>query len=96
MVSPDAHVGPTFSCLIGQEFQRLKRGDRFWFENQGTYPNHFTTSQMIQLSKIKLSRLICDNTNTNWLPERVFELKSKLVKCENLPTLNLNSWLKSY
>ncbi|KAF6034053.1 hypothetical protein EB796_007635 [Bugula neritina] len=96
LVSSDAQVGPTFACLIGQEFQRLKRGDRFWFENQGTYPNHFTTNQIIQLSKIKLSRLICDNTNTNWLPKRVFELKSKLVKCKNLPTLNLNSWLKSY
>jgi len=52
MVSSDAQVGPTFACLIGQEFQRLKKGERFWFENQGTYLNHFTTNEIIQLSKV--------------------------------------------
>ena len=28
-----AVVGPTFGCLLGQQFQILKKGDRFWFEN---------------------------------------------------------------
>ena len=34
----DGNVGPTFTCLIGQQFSEIKSGDRFFFANpqQGT------------------------------------------------------------
>uniref|UniRef100_A0A158PK24 Ig-like domain-containing protein n=1 Tax=Angiostrongylus costaricensis TaxID=334426 RepID=A0A158PK24_ANGCS len=91
---PDALMGPTFACIIGDQFRRLRDGDRFWYENEGV----FTKLQLQQIKKVSLARLFCDNgDNIDRVQRNVFFYPGNSTKhygkCENIPEVNLNMWM---
>ena len=53
-------LGPTFACIIGIQFQKIKRCDRFWYENNAA-GNRFSEAQLTEIRKITLSKIICEN-----------------------------------
>lgn len=55
-----ALVGPTFSCLLARQFDNLRRGDRFWYEND-LPPSAFSKEQLAEIRKSTLARILCDN-----------------------------------
>merc|ERR1712150_206805 len=70
---PGGLVGPTFACIIGRQFNRLRKGDRFWYENSGAYS--FTEDQLSQLRRVTLARVMCSNgDNITTIQPHVMEL----------------------
>ncbi|XP_061589166.1 eosinophil peroxidase-like [Cololabis saira] len=84
-------VGPLFACLIANQFQRIRQGDRLWYENPGV----FTERQRAALSSVRLSSIICDNTGITNVPIDAFSVlsrKNPCVQCTRLPRLDLSAW----
>uniref|UniRef100_A0A3P9H2K3 Myeloid-specific peroxidase n=1 Tax=Oryzias latipes TaxID=8090 RepID=A0A3P9H2K3_ORYLA len=84
-------VGPLFACLIATQFQRIRQGDRLWYENPGI----FTRGQRAVLGSVKLSKIICDNTDITSVPVDAFKVVSRTnrrVLCSRLSSLNLSPW----
>ncbi|XP_041978631.1 chorion peroxidase-like [Aricia agestis] len=51
-------VGPTFACIIAQQFSNLRKGDRFWYENGG-FDSSFTPAQLQQIRRVSLAQVLC-------------------------------------
>jgi len=51
-------VGPTFACIIAQQFSNLRRGDRFWYENSNS-ESSFTAGQLQQIRQVTLAQVLC-------------------------------------
>uniref|UniRef100_A0A7E4WD61 Peroxidase n=1 Tax=Panagrellus redivivus TaxID=6233 RepID=A0A7E4WD61_PANRE len=90
---PDALMGPTFSCIIGEQFRRLRDGDRFWYENEGV----FTQLQLQQIKRVTLAKVLCNNgDNIDRVQENVFLFPGKNLKmykqCNEIPEVQLKMW----
>ena len=86
---PGAQVGPTFACIIGLTFSRVRDGDRFFYKN----PYVFSSYQLLELKKTSLAKVICNNADN--IPEvqrSVFKIGGERVKCSTIPELNLQKW----
>uniref|UniRef100_A0A667Z832 Eosinophil peroxidase n=1 Tax=Myripristis murdjan TaxID=586833 RepID=A0A667Z832_9TELE len=87
-------VGPLFACIIATQFQRIREGDRFWWENEDV----FTEDQRESLRKASLARIICDNTGITEVPERPFQYRPRgfgYTNCEDIPAFDLSPWKDS-
>jgi len=60
---PGSLLGPTNICLIGRQFEKTRKGDRFWFEIQNEIGS-FSKSQLHQIYKSSMSRIICENSDS--------------------------------
>ncbi|XP_043235689.1 peroxidase-like [Amphibalanus amphitrite] len=92
-----AAVGPTFACLLTDQFVRLKAGDRFWYES-GDPSIRFTPDQLQEIRKANLARVLCDTSDDiRRVQERPMLLPSEDNKpqpCGSvaLPVLDLGYW----
>jgi len=86
-------VGPTFACLIANQFRKLKRCDRFWYET-GDEGIRFTKEQLAEIRKITLSALVCRNCDIGEMSVQrsSFDMPTKSNRGENpmLPCTTAN------
>ncbi|KAK8778754.1 hypothetical protein V5799_019907 [Amblyomma americanum] len=94
---PGGVVGPTFGCILGIQFWRLKYGDRFYFEHGGQ-AGSFTPAQLTELRRTTLSKIICDNSIGHEMTQReVLRTVSESnpeVPCSTLRGLNMDAWIE--
>ncbi|XP_022217876.1 peroxidase isoform X2 [Drosophila obscura] len=99
--SLEAHVagalaGPTFLCILTEQFYRTRVGDRFFFEN-GDKITGFTPDQLVELRKASMARLLCDNGNhiASMQPEafRTVSGSNPIMPCTNIQQIDLTKWV---
>lgn len=88
-------MGPTAHCLVREQFERLRDGDRFFYTNHG----QFSPAQLASIKSVTLGQILCQNANSPnqvSLPRNVFrQADSKvnpLVPCSALGVLDLTPW----
>ncbi|XP_068624783.1 peroxidase-like [Battus philenor] len=91
-------LGPTFQCIVAEQFYRTRIGDRFFYDN-GEMSHSFTPDQLKEIKKASMARLICDNTDgVNYVQRRAFEMESSqnpkycCSDYDAIPFVDLTAW----
>lgn len=91
---PGALLGHTFLCIVGDQFARLKKGDRFFYDLTGQ-PHSFTPVQLFEIRKATWARILCDNMpNVDKMQPLAFYVPNyynKLTSCDSysIPRVSL-------
>ncbi|XP_041968112.1 peroxidase-like [Aricia agestis] len=94
---PGAQAGPTFLCILTEQFYRTRVGDRYFFENGLDPVTSFTPSQLHSIRVgSSMARILCDNGNDiRHMQPKAFQqitTGNELVPCESLPKIDLKLW----
>lgn len=88
-------LGPTASCIIVDQFVRLKRGDRFWYENMNG-PQAFTSAQLAEIKRTSLASVICENSDAiDIITPLVMQRENKVninVPCSAIDKPDFTKW----
>ncbi|KFM59457.1 Peroxidase, partial [Stegodyphus mimosarum] len=88
-------LGPTYLCIIGRQFKKTRKGDRFWFEAQNELTS-FTKGQLKEIYKSNMARIICDNSDSIDMiqkhPFRIPSGENPVRNCDEIPKLDLSLW----
>lgn len=94
----DTQYGPTYLCIVTEQFYRTRTSDRFFYEN-GVHATAFTLEQLNAIRASSLARLLCDNGDKLEAMQRyVFRTlghRNPLFSCQDLnaiPAIDFTPW----
>lgn len=88
-----SQYGPTFTCLIGNQFRTLKRADRHFYENDSDLFSKFDQEQLAEIKKETVARVLCRNTAAVDIPSRPFgNDRSYKVNCAKQVSIDFSKW----
>merc|ERR1712142_419035 len=87
---PRALVGETFACILGEQFQKLKEGDRFFFTLRSNFGADWTKGLPPNLKKFVRDRslgvILCQHTDMATVPAEVMLLGGEERACPSIAT----------
>lgn len=92
-------VGPTFACIIAQQFSNARRGDRFWYENGG-FESSFTPAQLHSLRRVSLAQVLCRAVGGGtfqphiFIPAEFSDNERQTCGTGILASIDLSPWLE--
>ena len=90
-------VGPTFACIIGNQFSRLATGDRYFFTHSGNVGSRFTSQQIQDVRRVTMFDLLCNNFAIGVVQKKAFEnpssIKNPLTACSQAFSININNFV---
>ncbi|XP_053946193.1 uncharacterized protein LOC128855362 [Anastrepha ludens] len=92
-------VGPTFACIIAQQFSNSRKGDRFWYENGG-FENSLTPAQLHSIKRVSLAQVLCRAVGGGtmqphaFLPTDIKGNERQVCGTGALAPLDLSPWIE--
>ena len=87
---PGGLIGAVFACIFKHTFSAVRDGDRFYYENKDS--GIFTSSQIEEIEKASLSRVICDNSDIMEIQQNAFMANQDRISCSEIPSMDLSDW----
>lgn len=89
-------IGPTFGCIIGMQFSRLKKCDRFWHETSDPFVR-FSLPQLAEIRKLTLAKIICEQSDSiDAIQRNAMDVSDHYlnprVACSSMPSIDLSVW----
>lgn len=90
---PGSQFGFTFTCILLEQFNNSRSGDRFWYETNDHLVG-FNIDQLDAIRDVTMSRVICDNADdVARIQPKAFRPRNNGdnddVLCDDIPTVDL-------
>jgi len=90
---PGTLFGPTFLCIVQEQFKNVIFGDRFYYKRPNA--GFFTQGQLKTIKSMTLARVMCETSTIQQVQKRILEFPDVInpaVSCATIPTIDISQF----